>query len=293
MSRKTFPAELIIEFMMHFPLQTLIAARCVCREWRELVAASPLLPARRALLDLFLDITSNARYRNNKARLTSDEKSELAGCPKQDKPFDRDEYVRLLLAQHSYIPQEFLLWILEWPEEVVIGRLWPTLPATPRPTADELMKTDRTAINHWGSNMLGLRPPILYAVSFDADTRDGFPDGEAVPVLQIWRTSYTEKTLLVFHDSDYFREHGEVYRVGEGFDVEPGIYLDHEVQARHFVKPRGWISWLRLYFNELAFDMETGRHDSALRVDAEMKLAIPWTKWKEQTSAVDPDDAGQ
>jgi hypothetical protein len=51
------------------------------------------------------------------------------------KPFSREEYLEQLQSQISehctkaHIPEEFALWIMEWPENAVIGWAWPGLDA--------------------------------------------------------------------------------------------------------------------------------------------------------------------
>ncbi len=43
-------------------------------------------------------------------------------------PFDRQAYIDALLSQHPAIPEDFRIWILEWPARLAIGCMWPGLP---------------------------------------------------------------------------------------------------------------------------------------------------------------------
>jgi hypothetical protein len=42
--------------------------------------------------------------------------------------FDRQAFVDKLLRQYHFLPEDFRLWILEWPEKAVVGGSWPGLP---------------------------------------------------------------------------------------------------------------------------------------------------------------------
>lgn len=278
----SFPSELLLAFFERFPLQTLIAARCVSKEWRELVSTTLIHPARRALLDLFLEIILDERYSRDRKILASDAESTSAGNPHADTTFDRELYIEQIRDQHEYLPVEFLVWILEWPEEVVIGRLSPCLPSTPRPTDDEWMTSDKKTLNYWGANMLGVNPPVVYAVPFLTDIPN-FPSGP-LPVLQIWRISSNDKSLLVLADSDYFREHGEVYQATAGFELVDPVVLHEAMLALPLNAPRGWVSWLRQYLNEYCITLE--RSVDSFRIDVELKDATTWAQWKELPAGV-------
>lgn len=278
----SFPTELLMAFFEGFPLPTLIAARCVSKEWRELISTTCINPARRALLELFLEIVSDERYFRSKKTLAADAESASAGYPQADISFERELYITQLRTQYEYLPEEFVIWILEWPEEVAIGRLGPSLPSTPRPTDDERMTIDRESINYWGANMLGVRPPVIYAVPFRTELPN-FPSGP-LPVLQVWRTSRHDKSFLVLADSDYFREHGEVYHVTAGFELDEPVVLQEDLLARPHNTPRGWVDWLRQYFNEYCISLEFGV--DSFTIHAELEDATTWTQCKQLPAEV-------
>ncbi|KAF8816401.1 hypothetical protein BYT27DRAFT_7025857, partial [Phlegmacium glaucopus] len=91
--------------------QSLIASRGVCKEWRRLVPLADLNPHRRRLLDLFDTIINSSFFLQTRPWT-------VTGNNLQN--FDRQ--------QHNKIPEEFRLWILEWPARVAVRCQWPGLP---------------------------------------------------------------------------------------------------------------------------------------------------------------------
>lgn len=273
-----FPTELFTELIVWLPLETLLAGRSVSKLWRELINSAPLLPARRALLGLFLEIVLDSCYNQHKQlRLANDAAAGITSQRHQHYGFNRQEYIDHLYAQYNYIPDEFVLWILEWPEKVVIGRLGPTLPSTPRPTMVEVF--DHFRKDHWGANVLGIHPPVVYAVSFDSEAIPGFPEGPVFPVLQVWRMSRQEKCVLVLADLPYFREHGEVLFLDQGFELGHPIELYSQVMSHPATRPRGWLEWLRIYFREHWYEM-SGVKSSSYAQDVELAEATKRVQWK-------------
>ena len=47
--------------------------------------------------------------------------------------FDREAFISRLESTFPYIPEDFKLWILEWPAKAVVGPVWPGLPSRCRP----------------------------------------------------------------------------------------------------------------------------------------------------------------
>lgn len=275
----TFPPELLLEFIQQFPLETLLAARCVSKQWRELVAIAPIPPVRRALLLLFFEIVLDSRYPESKQRRIVNDAAAGLDAPRKHGTFDRQAYIDQILAQHDYIPDEFVIWILEWPELVIIGRLGPTSPAIPRPTKDETASFEHKKKDHWGTNMLGVCPPVVYLAAFDTIKLPGFPVDAPLPVLLIWRRSPDDKFILVLSDLPYFKESGEVYFVGEGLGLQAPIELSGGVLSYPELKPRGWFDWLRLHFEEHLYEM--GQMDGrSYEVDEEVEDATTWVQWR-------------
>jgi len=109
------PNELLLELFPLLPLKSLIAARGVCLTWRDLVPLSTLSPARRALLDLYYDVIQMPYFLASR----EDVISALV-------PFDREAHIKSLEYRLNItFPDEFRLWILEWPSKAVFGMAWP------------------------------------------------------------------------------------------------------------------------------------------------------------------------
>lgn len=128
MSFSVLPNELVMEFFTWLPLKALIAAQGVNRQWRHLLPLSNLLPARKALLALYLDAVE-------KEFIPEDTKSH----PDNLLQFDRITYLSRLVAKNNNedLPEEFRVWILEWPC-IVMGWMWPGHINFPHPKKDTL-----------------------------------------------------------------------------------------------------------------------------------------------------------
>ncbi|KAJ7825459.1 hypothetical protein B0H13DRAFT_1918618 [Mycena leptocephala] len=71
---------------------------------------------------------------------------------------DQQAYIDALLDQQAYLPDDFRIWILEWPAKAAIACCWPGLPYKYW-RGPEL---DDGAIQ--GCNFLGRIPPVLHTV---------------------------------------------------------------------------------------------------------------------------------
>ncbi|KAJ7603167.1 hypothetical protein FB45DRAFT_963143 [Roridomyces roridus] len=146
-----FPPELTLQIFPHLPLKGLVAAEGVCRQWKQFVAITDIYPPRRALFELYQKIVRDPLFRDLDTRpwLWDNLRS-----------FDRQAYVDHILAQHDYIPEDFRLWILEWPNKAVIACAWPGLPeAYCAEEADNIER--RNGYNHLGCHKPQLRKIIL------------------------------------------------------------------------------------------------------------------------------------
>ncbi|THG95702.1 hypothetical protein EW026_g6010 [Hermanssonia centrifuga] len=109
------PNELILSIFPLLPLQSLIAARCVNQRWRNLVPLADLLPTRRKYLDFYLSVVRSPAFQEARRAIHP-----------HLKHFDREEYLRFL-TKTSTAPEEFILWVREWPASAVCGWMWPGL----------------------------------------------------------------------------------------------------------------------------------------------------------------------
>ncbi|GJE90293.1 F-box protein [Phanerochaete sordida] len=109
------PTELLFAIFRLLPLKSLIAAKGVCRHWSSAVRQSRLDPARRRLLDAFEDIIASAPPGAGRPRVAT------SYCAQ-----DREQYLEFL-TKGATAPDEFVLWVREWPAWGVFGWLWPDL----------------------------------------------------------------------------------------------------------------------------------------------------------------------
>lgn len=108
------PNELLLAIFPLLPLKSLIAAQAVCRHWRALVQEAHLHPERRKLLDLFCELVRSPDA-HSRPRVSAHQ------CDS-----DREEYLRFL-TRSTNAPEDFVLWVREWPAWGVFGWFWPDL----------------------------------------------------------------------------------------------------------------------------------------------------------------------
>ncbi|KAF9560326.1 hypothetical protein CPC08DRAFT_477035 [Agrocybe pediades] len=100
-------------------------------------------------------------------------------------------YIDGLLSQHTYIPEDFRMWILEWPARMAISCLWPGIPLV-RSTHN---KDDQPHGVIWLPYKR--ESPELLALLFKRRT----PHARFIPALLLWRDDF--RTMwLVFEKDD-------------------------------------------------------------------------------------------
>lgn len=111
------PNELLFAIFPQLPLKSLIAVKGVCRHWRSLVPETHLSPARRRLLSVFDHIVASAPRDARRPRV----------APRY-LTHDREEYLQFLTGGTAdSAPDDFVVWVREWPAWGVFGWLWPDL----------------------------------------------------------------------------------------------------------------------------------------------------------------------
>ncbi|KAK7550574.1 hypothetical protein IWX49DRAFT_616447 [Phyllosticta citricarpa] len=113
------PVELHLLIISFLDLKGLIKMRSVSKHWRSLINkyapnSKVVLPSRYALLQLYDEWTGTYACADTRRYILP-----------QLRYFDRDEYMSNFPGN---VPEEFELWIREWPASAVIGWLWPGLP---------------------------------------------------------------------------------------------------------------------------------------------------------------------
>src|ERR1700733_14058533 len=119
MSDHLLPNELLLHVFSFLTLKSLIFSRSANHKWRQLVPEANIQPARRALLEVYDKVIKHPHFLNTRA-------STLAALTPK---FDREAYVANIEAsgEMAVVPEEFRIWILEWPEKALFGWVWPEL----------------------------------------------------------------------------------------------------------------------------------------------------------------------
>jgi hypothetical protein len=112
-----FPNELWLDLFSFLPLKSLISARGVNRNWRHLVPLANLHPVRRELLVIYDSIITTPDFLDTRQMIRDNLHH-----------FDREAYVSSLEEKNDVrLPEEFRMWVLEWPARAVFQYLWPGL----------------------------------------------------------------------------------------------------------------------------------------------------------------------
>ncbi|KAJ6600022.1 hypothetical protein DFH09DRAFT_1504513 [Mycena vulgaris] len=156
----TLPDRFILELLPLLCLKSLIAAQGVCRLWNYLVRIADIDPARFAILVLYKETIRSPLFIATRPWMMH-----------YFRGFDRKAFVESLLEQHNYVPEDFCLWILEWPARAIMFSPWPGLPEYPL---------------GGGHNILGCAIPLVETVHLDLDQLDDSDEANH------WRTTDLE-----------------------------------------------------------------------------------------------------
>lgn len=97
------------------PLQSLIAARGVSKEWRHFASVSFIHPVRQSLLEFYLHAIDSPSFLKSRDLLLPELRA-----------LGREEYINSIEAETGIcLPDEFRLWVLEWPLKAITTWLWP------------------------------------------------------------------------------------------------------------------------------------------------------------------------
>ncbi|KAL6303038.1 hypothetical protein BKA93DRAFT_789893 [Sparassis latifolia] len=111
------PIELLLDVFILLPLPALIVSRTVIKRWRELVAIAPIFPSRRRLLELYTYAIDSPGFLKSRAEIIS-----------ALTDLNREKYITTLESRiGAPLPDDFRIWLLEWPARAVIGWFWPGL----------------------------------------------------------------------------------------------------------------------------------------------------------------------
>lgn len=152
----SLPVELHLAIHAHLPLPALLAARAVCTSWHALIPGTHLPPARRRLLSLYLRAVRSPAFQATRARTA-----------KSLEPFDRHQLVATLRkGNHAHaLPEEFEMWLTEWPAKAAFGGLWPGQCTDVLPTNDtekEASVEEESLLKPLGKSLFSARRPPIF-----------------------------------------------------------------------------------------------------------------------------------
>lgn len=198
------PVEILLHVFSFLELKPYIISHGVCRDWRRLLPLTDMHPPRRRLFALYQKIINTPQFLNSRSWILQN-----------IQPFNRQAYVDTLLSQYPVMPEEFRIWILEWPNCLAIACMWPGLPFI------DCYKGN--AARRYGVNWLGYRSesPQLLAVICQHKT----PDVKFIPGLLIWRAFTTTEWLIFDQDDDTL--FGRVY-VKDFMKLESSVVIPHD-----------------------------------------------------------------
>ncbi|RYE11997.1 MAG: F-box protein [Rickettsiales bacterium] len=122
----------------YLDLTSLIKARTVCKEWRNVDLAN-INSIRKLLLDLYLSIIDKKWFiktrQDTYTKLISFDRekhlSTLKNLDKLRKYNEKDMWFQLRQKNFANllvtVPLDYEMWVMEWPEKAVYGLLWPGL----------------------------------------------------------------------------------------------------------------------------------------------------------------------
>ncbi|PPQ92217.1 hypothetical protein CVT25_008990 [Psilocybe cyanescens] len=200
---QSLPVEILLHMFSFLQLKPYIISHGVCKDWKNLLPLAEIHPTRRRLLALYHKIINTPYFERS-----------LTWSLDNLEPFDRQAYIDSLLSQYPAIPEEFRMWILEWPDRLVIACMWPGIQLADYGT-DNFRR-------RFGFNWLGYKSksPQLFAVLYKNKT----PHAKFIPGLLVWRTPTTTDWLIFAEDErDLF---GRVY-LTDFMDLESSAVIPH------------------------------------------------------------------
>ncbi|KAF9560343.1 hypothetical protein CPC08DRAFT_708151 [Agrocybe pediades] len=161
------PNELLLIIFSFLELKPFTVAHSVCKRWKQLLPLTDMHPIRQRMLRLVSHMLSHPRFLDTRPWTL-----------KTIKPFDRKAYINALLSQYPAVPEEFRLWIMEWPARMVPFGMWPGSPFTFH-NAVTFEEAD-------GTNWLAYLPegsPSLFTLLHSHPSHDD----HCIPALLFWK----------------------------------------------------------------------------------------------------------
>jgi len=184
------PDEVHFAIQSHMTLPTLLTARAVCRFWHSLIPGAHIPSARLSLLRLYLQAVHSPAFQVTRKHVVSRLQS-----------FDRERALRMVAKDGTGddIPEEFKLWILEWPERAAFPGVWPGL----REDAGKAASCEEESLykDHGTSLLNADRPYILNQLEVPKGEGDDKSEMQVVPT---WISVHpSQRALALLLDDAY------------------------------------------------------------------------------------------
>ncbi|KAF4611672.1 hypothetical protein D9613_003680 [Agrocybe pediades] len=157
-------------------------------------------------------------------------------------PFDRKAYIDALLSQYPAVPEEFRLWIMEWPARMVPFGMWPGSPFTYHHavTLEEANGTNWLAYLPEGS-------PSLLTLLHSHPSHDD----HCIPALLFWKDDLRTYWLIFEHSEPELMGRVIINDLDVG-DLPMVCYLPHPVDMVDglVITHNDWLQFLEHRWDE-------------------------------------------
>lgn len=231
-----FSFEILLQIFSHIQLKSIIKARCTCTLWRQLVPVANLLPARRRLYAIYLEALDSEPFITNRRHVLENLRE-----------FDRTDCIAALRYQITHVPEDFELWIMEWPAKAAFDCFWPGLP-------HEWDHERDWGHRRRGWNLLANFPLQLFCMNFRTMVRS--EDGEfkalstTLPGLPIWASDNNQPSLWLIlgtpESHDFAGRVIYVYTSAAEFDDFYDLDLEDNIIHKHPSAKLPFLDWLQL-----------------------------------------------
>jgi hypothetical protein len=288
-----FPPELWEEVITHLPLVPLIKSMGVCKSWRRTIQnpASPLTVARRSLLNLYLSLIDSPAFITSRAEnvdglssldrmaylngLLDSYNNPSVGENEWDMPswaMTASQYHRPSHISLYDLTEDFITYILEWPERAIFCRLWPSTAFTgpfsldykPRNARGVTLVTTLQSIRvdfliPAERRHVDVDYPIMPALLIHDDLRTGT---NAIHVMFLGDASTNEVGLPSNSGNLAIREikHGDVVDMDTNRHLGGQFWLALSQDSLRL--GNGWINYLRLQADRMEEELKWAAENS-------------------------------
>ncbi|KAF4611574.1 hypothetical protein D9613_003622 [Agrocybe pediades] len=212
---RDLPTEIILHIFSFLELKPYIISHGVCKEWKRLLPLAEMHPIRKRLLDLYRLMVGTPNFARTRSWVVENVQ-----------PFDRQAHIDALLAQHPLIPEEYRMWIMEWPARLALGCSWPGLPFV------YYNRPDHNPLRKYGVNWLGYRPesPQLSALVFEVEELGYQP--RYIPALLLWKGEGCHNVTWLIFDKTFPALFGRVIIFGACWQDPCCVYADDDIETQ-------------------------------------------------------------